>query len=78
MDETPRSSMVSHWWVINTTISYQFPREVTARLIIDNVTNKEPPFPALAGTGGNYNTSLNQYFSGVMGRYFLLAAEVHF
>ena len=69
---------VSHWWVVNSTLSYIFPHDITTRLVVDNVTNKEPPFPAIAGSGGNYTTAVNQYFTGVMGRYFLLSADMHF
>jgi hypothetical protein len=48
------------------------------RLIVDNVFNKEPPFPALAGTGGNFLNATSLYFSGIIGRTYLLAASVHF
>ena len=69
---------VHRWWVINSTLAYQFPRHVSARLIVDNVFDKQPPFPALAASGGNYTQALSLYFSGVMGRYFLIAADAQF
>jgi outer membrane receptor protein involved in Fe transport len=69
---------VSHWWVLNSTLSYEFPHQVTARLIVDNVTNKLPPFPAIAGSGGNYTQSVSIYWQGVMGRYFTLGVDAHF
>ena len=69
---------VRRWWVINSTLAYQFPHQVTTRLIVDNVFNKQPPFPALAASGGNYAQAASLYFSGIMGRYFLVAADAHF
>jgi iron complex outermembrane receptor protein len=69
---------VHPWWVINSTIAYEFPHAITTRLIVDNVFNKEPPYPALAASGGNYTQSATLYWSGIMGRYFLLAADMHF
>ena len=69
---------VHPWWVINSTLSYELPHDVTARLIVDNVFNKLPPFPAIAGSGGNYATGVSQYFSGLMGRYFILSLDAHF
>jgi outer membrane receptor protein involved in Fe transport len=69
---------VSRWWVINSTVAYEFPHRVTARLIVDNVFNKQPPFPAVASSGGNYTQAVSLYWSGIMGRYFMLAADAHF
>ena len=69
---------VHPWWVINSTISYELPHDITARLIIDNVFNKLPPFPAIAGSGGNYSTGVSQYFTGLMGRYFMVSLNAHF
>jgi len=69
---------VHAWWVINSTVSLELPHAVTARLIVDNVFNKLPPFPAIAGSGGNYATGVSQYFSGLMGRYFQLSLAAHF
>ena len=69
---------VHRWWVINSTLAYQFPHRVSARLIVDNVFDKQPPFPALAASGGNYTQALSLYFSGVLGRFFLIAADVQF
>jgi outer membrane receptor protein involved in Fe transport len=69
---------VHPWWVINSTLSYELPHDVTARVIVDNVFNKLPPFPAIAGSGGNYATGVSQYFSGLMGRYFLVSLDAHF
>lgn len=69
---------VHRWWVINSTLAYQFSHSLSARFIVDNVFDKQPPFPALAASGGNYTQALSLYFSGVMGRYFIIAADAKF
>ena len=69
---------VSHWWLVNTTIGYEFTRSFETRLIINNVANKEPPFPALAGIGGNFASPTSLYWSGIIGRTYLLSAAYHF
>ena len=69
---------VSHWWLVNTTIGYEFTRSFEMRLIINNVANKEPPFPALAGIGGNFASPTSLYWSGIIGRTYLLSAAYHF
>ncbi|MGC2029222.1 MAG: hypothetical protein WA642_04335 [Steroidobacteraceae bacterium] len=40
--------------------------------------DKQPPFPALAGTGGNFVNATSLYFSGIIGRTYLLSANLHF
>ena len=42
---------VGAWWLINSTIGMKFTPALQARFIVDNVFNKQPPFPALAGHG---------------------------
>jgi outer membrane receptor protein involved in Fe transport len=69
---------VHRWWVFNTTLAYEFPHAITGRLIVNNVFDKEPPFPAIAGSGGNYLQSVSIYWPGIMGRYYLLSAEARF
>ena len=69
---------VSHWWVINSTLAYNFKHEIVGRLIVDNVFDRLPPFPALAVSGGNYNQAVGLYWSGIMGRYLMLAADKRF
>ena len=69
---------VSHWWLVNTTLTYSFTPAFQTRLIIDNVADKEPPYPALAGTGGNFATATSLYFPGIIGRTYLLEASYHF
>ncbi len=69
---------VAPWWLVNTTISYNVSKEFTVRLIVDNVTDKYPPYPALAGTQGNFSNATSLYFAGILGRTYVLAANVHF
>jgi iron complex outermembrane receptor protein len=66
------------WWLINSTLGYDVSKAFKVRLIVDNVFNKEPPFPALAGTGGNFLNATSLYFSGIIGRTYLLSADLHF
>ncbi len=70
---------VNPWWLINSTVSYTVAKSFTVRLIVDNVFDKEPPFPALAaGTGGNFAGATSLYFPGIIGRTFVLAANFRF
>jgi outer membrane receptor protein involved in Fe transport len=77
--ETSQNILTIHpWWLINSTVGYEVTKAVTARLIVDNVFNKQPPFPSIAGTGGNFADATTQYFSGIIGRTYLLSANVRF
>ena len=69
---------VGHWWLINSTIAFSPTKNFTARLIVDNVFNKEPPFPALAGAQANFTPATTLYFSGILGRTYLVSANYHF
>lgn len=69
---------VHPWWLINSTIGYEITKSTAVRLIVDNVFDKEPPFPALAGTGGNFATASSLYFPGIIGRTYLLSGDVRF
>jgi iron complex outermembrane recepter protein len=69
---------VHPWWLFNSTIGYDVTKFSTVRLIVNNVFDKEPPFPALAGTGGNFASAASLYFPGIIGRTYLLSGEVRF
>ena len=70
---------VHPWWLINSTVSYDVLKSCTVRLVVNNVFDKEPPFPALAaGTGGNFASATSLYFPGIIGRTYLLSVNVHF
>jgi iron complex outermembrane recepter protein len=78
---TPTSqdiSGVGAWWLINSTIGMNVTPAFHVQLILDNVFNKQPPFPAIAGTGGNFAVSTTTYFSGILGRSLLLSADYKF
>ncbi|MEO9055800.1 MAG: TonB-dependent receptor [Steroidobacteraceae bacterium] len=69
---------VGSWWLINSTIAMKFTPALQARMIIDNVFNKQPPFPAIAGTGGNFANATSVYFSGILGRSLQLEVDYKF
>lgn len=70
---------VNPWWLINSTLGYDIGKSFTLRFIVDNVFDKEPPFPALAaGTGGNFASATSLYFPGIVGRTYQLSANYHF
>jgi iron complex outermembrane receptor protein len=69
---------VGHWWLINSTLGMKFTPQLQARFIVDNVFNKEPPFPSLSGTGGNFANATSQYFSGILGRTLQLSVDYKF
>jgi iron complex outermembrane receptor protein len=69
---------VGAWWLINSTIGMKVTPAFQLRLIVDNVFNKQPPFPAIAGTGGNFANGTSVYFSGILGRSLQLSAEYKF
>ena len=55
---------VGAWWLINSTLGMKFTPQFQMRFIVDNVFNKQPPFPALATTGGNFAPATTAYFCG--------------
>ena len=69
---------VSHWWLVNTTVSFELTKSLETRLIVNNVANKEPPFPGLAAVGGNFASPTSLYWSGILGRNYLLSVAYHF
>ena len=69
---------VGSWWLINSTIGMKFTPAFQMRFIVDNVFNKQPPFPAIAGTGGNYAPGTTTYFQGIIGRTLQLEADYKF
>jgi iron complex outermembrane recepter protein len=70
---TPLS--VHNWWVFNSSVAYQVTGNVGLRLVVNNVFDKRPPYPALAGVAGNYFGTTSYYYTGILGRTYML--EVH-
>ena len=66
---------IGHWWLINSSVSYQISKRVGLRLVVNNVFNKRPPLLALAGSPGNFVAGNSYYYSGIIGRSYML--EVH-
>jgi outer membrane receptor protein involved in Fe transport len=69
---------VDHWWLINSTLGMKFTPRLQARFIVDNVFNKQPPFPSLAATSGNFANAASLYFSGILGRTLQLSVDYKF
>jgi iron complex outermembrane receptor protein len=69
---------VGAWWDINSTVGWKVTPQFQVRFIVDNVFNKQPPYPAIAGTGGNYAPGTSTYFSGIIGRTLQLSADYKF
>jgi iron complex outermembrane receptor protein len=75
---TKNIESVGHWWLINSTLSYDVLDNVHVRFIVDNVFDKLPPQFALAGVGGNFSSATSLYFDGIMGRTYQLEVEAKF
>ena len=70
---------VPAWWLINSTITMDVTKALELRLTVDNVFDREPPYPALAaGTGGNFASATSLYFAGIIGRTYLLTVDYRF
>ena len=65
---------VGNWWVNDLTLGYSPIRNLNVQMVVDNVFNKEEPFPlpTVPPTSNNGNAT-STYFSGILGRYFVLS-----
>lgn len=63
---------VGDWWLFNGTVGVNVNRQFGVKFIVDNIFDKKPPYPAPAGGG------TTTYYSGILGRYFRVAANVKF
>ena len=63
---------VGDWWLFNASVGFDVAKNFEMRVIVDNVFDKAPPFPAPAANG------TITYYSGILGRYFRLAGKVKF
>ena len=57
---------------VNSGISFDIGKQMTFRLVVDNVFDTKPPYPSPANGGAV------SYFPGILGRYFRAGASVHF
>jgi outer membrane receptor protein involved in Fe transport len=72
---------VGAWWVNNLTVGYAPIDNLKLQLVVDNIFDKQAPYPlpAVPPTSNNANGSgAGTYFSGIMGRYFVLSASYKF
>ncbi|UIJ44268.1 TonB-dependent receptor [Sphingomonas cannabina] len=65
---------VGDWWLFNATVGAKVNERFGLKFIVDNLFDTKPPFPA-AATSAN---ALKTYSSGIIGRYFRVAANVKF
>ena len=75
VDELPTArdvKGVDNWYLFNSTFSYKVDKHLSTRLIVDNVFDRDPPFPVPA-LGGTIT-----YFRGLLGRNFSLALNYSF
>jgi outer membrane receptor protein involved in Fe transport len=63
---------VKHWYLFNASVGTTVARAFDLRLIVNNVLDSAPPFPAPAGSG------TITYFSGLVGRAFELSFGAKF
>jgi iron complex outermembrane recepter protein len=73
---TSQITGVGNWWVNDLTLGYSPIPNLKVQLVVDNVFDKQAPFPLPAtpqtanDPGGNGTST---YFSGILGRYFILS-----
>lgn len=63
---------VGDWWLFNTSLNWNINDRLGLRFIVNNVFDRNPPFPVPAGGG------TTTYFSGILGRNFRVGASVKF
>jgi iron complex outermembrane recepter protein len=75
---------VGAWWVHNLTLDYDATQHLRVQFVVDNVFDKQAPFPLPAYPPNSTITTITNpngietYFSGILGRYFVLSAEYKF
>ena len=78
-DNVSQFSGVSAWWVNNLTVGYAPIDNLILQLVVDNIFDKQQPYPLpnVPPTSNN-GSGTGTYFSGIMGRYFVLSASYKF
>jgi iron complex outermembrane recepter protein len=77
---TPQQG-VGAWWVHNVTLDYDATSRLRVQFVVDNVFDKQAPFPLPASPPNStllIPNAIETYFSGILGRYFVLSASYHF
>jgi iron complex outermembrane recepter protein len=70
---------VGAWWINNLTVGYAPIDNLKLQLVVDNIFDKQAPYPLpnVPPTSNNGNAT-GTYFSGIMGRYFVVSASYKF
>jgi iron complex outermembrane receptor protein len=70
---------VNAWWINNLTVGYQPIDNLKVQLVVDNIFDKQQPYPLpTVPPTSNNGAGTSTYFSGIMGRYFVLSASYKF
>jgi outer membrane receptor protein involved in Fe transport len=72
---------VGTWWVHNLTLGYSPYDHLRAQLVIDNVFDRQAPYPVPASPPDSSLTipnGIETYFSGILGRYFIASLKCKF
>lgn len=64
---------IGAWWLNNISVAYEFGRHLKAQLNVDNVFDREPPYPLPVVPPNFTGGGERRYFSGILGRYFILS-----
>ena len=73
---TSQITGVGNWWINDLTLGYSPLENLKVQLVVDNVFNRQAPYPlpAVPPTSNNAQGSgTSTYFSGILGRYFVLS-----
>jgi iron complex outermembrane recepter protein len=74
--DTSQITGVGNWWINDLTVGYSPIQNLRVQLVVDNVFDKQLPYPLPAVPPTANNASLpgtSTYFSGILGRYFVLS-----
>jgi iron complex outermembrane recepter protein len=69
---------VGNWWIQNFTVGYNVEKNLKVQLVVDNVFNKQAPFPLPASPPNstlNIPNAIETYYSGILGRYFIASVN---
>ena len=69
---------VGNWWVHNLTAGYNVGAHLNLQFVVDNVFDKQAPFPLPASPPNStlgLPNAVETYYSGILGRYFILTAK---
>jgi outer membrane receptor protein involved in Fe transport len=77
-DNAPQQG-VGWWFVNNLTVGAMPIPNLKVQLVVDNVFDRQQPYPLPAvPANSQFGSGTSTYFSGIMGRYFVLSANYKF